>query len=100
MNMGQVRQWLRDNAGIPDDVDVMGTLPEFPIHWARGNPEYSNKLLGLQVHHPDEPEGLCGDRGDHAPHIHHSPTLGSFWCTADQSQREPFRSEQLRKANR
>lgn len=43
-----------------------------------------------------EPDGLCGDRGEHRAHLHDSATLGRFWCTADQSQREPYRSEQRR----
>lgn len=45
------------------------------------------------------PRGLCGNRDDHHPHIHHSTTLGTFWCTADQSQREPWRSERRRRAS-
>lgn len=39
------------------------------------------------------PEGLCGNRAEHPAHLHDSPSLGRFWCTADQSQREPGRSE-------
>lgn len=42
------------------------------------------------------PEGLCGDRTEHTPHLHESPSLGRFWCTADQDQREPWRSERAR----
>lgn len=42
--------------------------------------------------------GLCADRADHEPHEHVSDSLGRFWCTADQSQREPLRSERLRQA--
>lgn len=42
------------------------------------------------------PGGLCANREDHAPHVHDSATLGTFWCTADQSQREPGRSERRR----
>jgi hypothetical protein len=45
-----------------------------------------------------EPDGLCPNREDHPAHLHNSPTLGEFWCTADQTQREPFRSERLRAA--
>lgn len=44
----------------------------------------------------EEPDGLCADKADHAPHLHDSPTLGRFWCTADQRMREPYRSEQRR----
>lgn len=39
--------------------------------------------------------GLCED---HRPHFHTSKTLGRFWCTADQSQRQPFKAERLRAA--
>lgn len=42
------------------------------------------------------PDGLCGDRAEHSPHAHHSASLGRFWCTADQAQREPGRSERRR----
>lgn len=44
------------------------------------------------------PEGLCADRTEHPAHLHESPSLGRFWCTADQSQREPWRSERRRAA--
>lgn len=44
----------------------------------------------------EEPDGLCANKGDHRPHLHDSASLGRFWCTADQSQREPYRSERLR----
>lgn len=46
-----------------------------------------------------EPDGLCADRTDHLPHLHDSATLGRFWCTARQSDREPYRSERRRKDN-
>lgn len=39
------------------------------------------------------PRGLCGDRFDHAPHLHDSAGLGRFWCEADQSKRLPFAME-------
>lgn len=45
----------------------------------------------------EEPDGLCGNRDDHWPHLHDSPTLGRFWCTADQDRREPYRSERRRR---
>lgn len=48
----------------------------------------------------EEPDGLCADRTDHRPHLHDSATLGRFWCTADQSHREPYRSEARRPENR
>jgi len=40
-----------------------------------------------------EPDGLCGDRGEHPAHLHESATLGRFWCTARQADREPGRSQ-------
>lgn len=39
------------------------------------------------------PRGLCGDRFDHAPHVHDSTSLGRFWCEADQSKRLPYALE-------
>ena len=46
------------------------------------------------------PTGLCANREDHEPHDHYSQTLGAFWCTADQSQREPNRSQREQDARR
>lgn len=34
--------------------------------------------------------GLCGNRSDHAPHLHDSKSLGRMWCEADQTKRLPF----------
>lgn len=42
------------------------------------------------------PQGLCGDREEHEPHRHESPSLGTFWCTADQTHRLPFAAERRR----
>ena len=39
------------------------------------------------------PQGLCGDRKDHNPHLVRKK-LGSYWCGADQTQRLPYRLEQ------
>lgn len=41
----------------------------------------------------DYPEGLCGNRDEHKAHVHHSDSLGTFWCTADQSRRLPAAAE-------
>lgn len=46
------------------------------------------------------PEGLCGDRSNHEPHEHDSPTLGRFWCSADQSKRLPYAAERRRSNGR
>lgn len=46
------------------------------------------------------PEGLCGDRTEHAPHLHESASLGRFWCTADETDREPGRSQRRVDAGR
>lgn len=42
------------------------------------------------------PTGLCGNREDHAPHDVRAGGLAPFWCTADQSKREPYASEKAR----
>lgn len=39
------------------------------------------------------PVGLCGNRADHAPHLHDSTSLGRMWCEADQTKRLPFAME-------
>lgn len=46
----------------------------------------------------EEPDGLCGNKEDHTPHLYDSASLGRFWCTAIQADREPFRSERRRAA--
>lgn len=43
--------------------------------------------------------GLCANKEDHDPHPVFVSTLGPFWCSADQSKREPFASERRRKDN-
>lgn len=50
---------------------------------------------GPEVGTGHEPDGLCADRTPHRAHLHDSPSLGRFWCTADQGQREPGRSERV-----
>lgn len=39
------------------------------------------------------PDGLCANKDDHEPHEHESPTLGKFWCTANQTSRLPYAAE-------
>lgn len=58
--------------------------------------ERERQVAELEAHQ-DYPKGLCGNRDEHAPHKHNSLTLGRFWCTADQMDREPGRSEFRRK---
>jgi hypothetical protein len=41
----------------------------------------------------EEPDGLCGDRSEHRAHLVTEGSLAPFWCTADQSTREPGRSQ-------
>ena len=40
---------------------------------------------------PDLPDGLCGNREDHDPHMVTTGSLAPFRCTADQSARLPYR---------
>jgi hypothetical protein len=42
------------------------------------------------------PKGLCANKNDHAPHPVYEGALAPFWCTAEQEDREPYRSEQRR----
>lgn len=55
---------------------------------------YLEELVGIG----EEPDGLCGNREKHPAHLHESATLGVFWCTARQQDREPGRSERRRGA--
>lgn len=48
---------------------------------------------------PTRVRGLCGVKVDHMPHTVHTGSLAPFFCTADQSQREPGRSERRRLEN-
>jgi hypothetical protein len=43
-----------------------------------------------------EPDGLCARRDEHRAHMVAEGSLAPFWCTADQAQREPGRSERRR----
>lgn len=43
------------------------------------------------------PRGLCANKTEHNPHAHFSDTLGLFWCTANQREREPYRSERRKR---
>ena len=54
--------------------------------------------LEVAVGTGEEPDGLCGNRFPHTAHLHDSESLGRFWCTADQDQREPYRSERARRS--
>lgn len=56
------------------------------------NPDFVPNLLVLRP-------GLCADKMDHEPHLVTAGSLAPFWCTAVQSDREPWRSEQRRKAS-
>lgn len=40
--------------------------------------------------------GLCANRGEHDPHLVTEGSLAPFYCSADQTQREPYRSEHKR----
>jgi hypothetical protein len=50
-------------------------------------------------YYADLPMGHCGDPNWHDFHIHTSNTLGTFECSGDPNDKEPFRSEQRRKNN-
>jgi hypothetical protein len=65
---------------------------------ARGYAEAAQRNFDARArrHDPPRVEGLCGDRGDHEPHWHVSPSLGRFWCHADQSRRLPHVAEMRR----
>jgi uncharacterized membrane protein YcjF (UPF0283 family) len=67
----------------------------------RERPERERKireaLEALEALAYGTPQGLCGNREEHEPHRHDSPSLGVFWCTADQMQRLPFAAERRRK---
>lgn len=46
----------------------------------------------------EEPDGLCANRQEHRPHLVTEGSLAPFWCTANQDDREPYRSERRRAA--
>lgn len=54
------------------------------------NPEVVPNLFDVQA-------GLCANKEDHEAHLVLTGSLAPFWCTAIQSDREPWRSEQRRK---
>jgi hypothetical protein len=72
---------------VPDwEREILERFPLIP----RTGPEPSFASLTMR-------RGLCANRDDHEPHKHTSTTLGDFWCTADQDEREPYRSERRRR---
>lgn len=57
------------------------------------------EVLKIGIAHRDRthvPKGLCARRDEHEPHIVSEGSLASYWCTADQLDREPTRSERRR----
>lgn len=42
------------------------------------------------------PNGLCSDREEHLPHPVTTGSLAPFVCSANQDDREPYRSERRR----
>ncbi len=49
---------------------------------------------------PTRVKGLCGVKVEHLPHTVHTGSLAPFFCTANQEDREPHRSERRRRENR
>lgn len=47
----------------------------------------------------EPPNGLCPDREQHLPHLVTEGSLAPFYCTANQDDREPYRSERRRQQN-
>lgn len=42
---------------------------------------------------PKPPNGLCGNKDDHAPHLVERAAIGTYWCHADQTKRLPWALE-------
>jgi hypothetical protein len=88
--------------GGPDTGTITGwkgcgysrdTHPEVPPEYVLpGGPADCQQATGYGQ------RGLCGDRSPHPAHQVDEGSLAPFWCTADQSQREPYRSEARRRA--
>jgi hypothetical protein len=53
------------------------------------------RLLG-EMRLVSVPVSLCGNREQHESHMYLSGMLGTFYCDADQSKREPAASERRR----
>lgn len=49
---------------------------------------------------PTRVKGLCGVKVEHFPHTVHTGSLAPFFCTANQEDREPYRSERRRREKR
>lgn len=47
--------------------------------------------------HVPYPTGLCPTRGDHPAHDYVSDTLGEFYCTGREFDRQPGKSERIRR---
>lgn len=78
---------------IADRKAEKEAMQQYLGEWLRQHGDiFQNPILV----NPVEPAGLCPSRKDHRAHPYKSETLGTFWCTADQTQREPYRSERRR----
>lgn len=73
------------NAGVEAELKIQRGWPDFRDTVA--------ELDELRAAFELLPQGLCGNRSDHAPHLHDSDSLGRFWCHADQTQRLPYALE-------
>lgn len=118
MNLGDFRKLT---ANLPDDSDILVDLGdlEFMEVWLERrhilppvlDHSYAVWLSAGQVVNYEldmdarvdashyfswEPLGLCGKKTVHEPHPHESPTLGEFYCHADQSKRLPYAAEMRR----
>lgn len=69
------------------------SVPHKPIEFS-DKVEYvdGNNVRNLRM----PPLGLCNNREDHEPHDVYEGSLAPFRCTANQTQREPYASEQRR----
>lgn len=65
--------------------------------WREGARRYAESPKRELEAAPTVTTGLCANRGDHDPHMVKTGSLAPYWCTADQSRREPYQSERRRR---
>jgi hypothetical protein len=90
---------VNENERLDDDIDAP------PLGWCGDKQDHdwhvvvdkdgSYECLG----HTILATGLCANKEDHVPHLVTKGTLAPFMCTADQTPREPNRSELRRNSD-
>lgn len=92
-----VLNWISRHTSFPAPVLTVGSTRVFSRRAVqRWITSYMESKLTQGRRPPATPNGLCGNRLDHGPHlVEFAPVAGGgpFWCHADQTRRVPWALE-------